>query len=129
MLLNFKSLNFKNTIELNLIKASSYVLVFIENGQLNIKLNPKEDLQFSTGILLLNNKNIDRFTFQSVNCTISMVEIDELFMSDFLIDIHSLNKQYQFVKLDHEECFYNVLSIFKMMQYEIELNHINTVVV
>lgn len=129
MLLHYKSLEIKGEIEIHRLKKNSYLFIFIEEGNFKLHLSKNENKEFSSGILFLNNKNIEKLIAQSANGSISIIEIDELFMSDFLVDITGLLKQHQFVKLDHEECFTNVLSLFKMMKYEIELNHLNTSVV
>jgi AraC family transcriptional regulator, transcriptional activator of pobA len=128
-MLNFQNFEIVGSKTIKTLKESSLIFIFIESGHINLQLTHKNNTEFSSGILFLNNKNFKDLVIQSTESKISIIEIDELFMSDYLVDINSLLKQYQFVKLDHEECFRNVMSLYKMMEYEIELNHLNTSIV
>ena len=129
MLLSYKNLEITHEFEVERIKLNSYLFILIENGNLELFLDKNNKEDFSQGILFLNTKCIEKITVNSKASNISIIEVDELFMSDFFVDINSLLKQSHFVKLDHEQCFSNVMSLFKMMKYEIESNHINTPVV
>lgn len=129
MLLDYLNVKIDGLYELKSVKPTSFIFVFIEDDDFKLQLNKEEEKEFSTGILFLNNKKIDQIILKSIKSNVTVIEVDELFASDFLVDIHSTLKEYHFVKLDNEECYINVKSLYHMMKFEIESNHKNSPVI
>lgn len=126
MLTNIKNIEVHSKLTIETSSPDNLQFIFIEEGNLEISVNPDENSIFSSGILYFNSKNYSQLTVSSTDSKIWILEIDHLLTSDFLLDINGISKQYDFVKLGYEKCFINVLSLCKMIKFEADQNNINT---